>query len=251
MAGEDYTRQRNLDPAFPPWRIRDVGAIMIVCHAVVFGYRKLFEILFLTDVKLGVVGFSMQKLESFMVWAIFSQGILIYSLLLWLSARLIRRHGHSFAAIGWPLQLSPNLVAVGVCNRDGIWSCVFFLHPVDSGRSAAGVEIYGLCGGAGGVFGSFLCFLSHCFLSGRRIFFRGVSYHVFRKHVGAPAGIILSSLVFVVWHPPIIETPIMAAYIFVCGLIECTVFERLKSLVPAIVVHIMINLAILFSSHYL
>ena len=78
-----------------------------------------------------------------------------------------------------------------------------------------------------------------------------MSYHVFRKHVGAPAGIILSSLVFVVWHPPIIETPIMAAYIFVCGLIECTVFERLKSLVPAIVVHIMINLAILFFSHYL
>lgn len=251
MAGEDYSGKGNIDPAFPPWKIRDVGAIMIVCHAVVFGYRKLLESLLFTDLKIGVAGFSVQKLESFLVWTIFSQGILLYGLLLWLSARLIRRHGYSFAAIGWHCNF-PRIWWLWSCVIGAVFGFVYFFSiRWILGGLPPGWKYTGYVGEPVGYWVPFFAFYLVVFCPVEEVFFRGVNYNVFRKHVGVPAGIILSSLVFVIWHPLIIETPIMAAYILVCGLIECTVFERLKSLVPAVLVHIMINLTILFSSQYL
>ena len=252
MAGEDYSGKGNIDPAFPPWKIRDVGAIMIVCHAVVFGYRKLLESLLFTDLKIGVAGFSVQKLESFLVWTIFSQGILLYGLLLWLSARLIRRHGYSFAAIGWHCNF-PRIWWLWSCVIGAVFGFVYFFSiRWILGGLPPGWKYTGYVGEPVGYWVVILIFYLAIIPSVlEELFFRGISFSVFKKRFGPLVGAILSSLVFVIWHPNFLDTPILGSFILLFGLIQCSIYEKSRSLIPLLVIHLLVNSIGAASSHYL
>lgn len=65
------------------------------------------------------------------------------------------------------------------------------------------------------------------------IFFRGFIYPAFRKKMGVAWGILLSSLVFALFH----FEPYQIPPLLVIGAILAFIYERTRSLVPAIVLH--------------
>ena len=61
----------------------------------------------------------------------------------------------------------------------------------------------------------------------------------------------IPSLVFVIWHPNFLDTPILGIFILLFGLIQCSIYEKSRSLIPLLVIHLLVNSIGAASSHYL
>lgn len=72
------------------------------------------------------------------------------------------------------------------------------------------------------------------------IIFRGFFYPPLRKKLGVPAAVLISSLIFLLWH--FLTNPKELVLVFLTGILLAYIYEKTMSLVPCIIVHSIINL---------
>lgn len=66
------------------------------------------------------------------------------------------------------------------------------------------------------------------------IFYRGFLYRWFRSKYGLPAGMLISSSIFMVVHIPTFNS---LPYTFLCGLVFAWTYEKTRSIYPPMIIH--------------
>jgi len=77
--------------------------------------------------------------------------------------------------------------------------------------------------------------------------FRGFMYSPFRRKVGHKAGVVLTSLVWGIWHSGDIKS---VAGVIIMGIVFVHFYVETQSLLPSIVAHSVMNLTLLLTSLY-
>lgn len=77
------------------------------------------------------------------------------------------------------------------------------------------------------------------------LFFRGICYNIFRRYLGIIPSVTISSFLFTIWHPQLYyDSCIVTIPIFLFGIIQCLLLERLRSIIPLVIIHAVANLVI-------
>ena len=77
------------------------------------------------------------------------------------------------------------------------------------------------------------------------LFFRGICYNIFRRYLGIIPSITISSFLFTIWHPQsYYDSCIVAIPILLFGIIQCLLLEKLRSVIPLVIIHAVSNLVI-------
>ena len=77
------------------------------------------------------------------------------------------------------------------------------------------------------------------------LFFRGICYNVFRRYLGVIPSMTISSFLFTICHPQLYYgSHILAIPIFLFGSIQCLLLEKLRSVIPLVIIHAVSNLVI-------
>jgi len=252
--------------SFPPWKIRDVLWIVIVVLIAQFLFPKIAEVLFFSDLDLTTdYGGSWENVEHALVICEFLILGSIESLLFIFSIYIVcYRHNLSLLHIGWRWDFSREwwyrAVIIGLAYVVlyiffTLWYAGDLDYFLQEGKLPLGWGYVGHEGPEGEYVtvwsGEPLRLISKSFFPiAEEVFFRGVSYHVFKKRFGVLGGMAISSLFFVIWHDKIYNYAKIDMYmmvllfvfdLFIIGIIACVLYEKSKSLGPAIIFHSVVN----------
>ena len=235
---------------YPPWGFREVFLIMGICLSANLVLKYSVQHFLFTDINPADYGYSLERFERAVAVSLFGQGMALYLTLFFLMAYFVkRRFGTCLARMGWTIHVSTNWVyaafLVGMAwGSLYFFSTKWFLHDLPPGWKAIGFSTPQV---------KYAIFLQAMLVSigipvSEEFFFRGFVYPVFRKHSGVLFGILLSSLIFTVWHLQILKTPFISLPIMLGGVIKCIVYERSHLLIPPMIIHSVSNIVILVCS---
>ena len=225
--------------------------IAVVCHVVVFIYRKCIELMLFTNVNLAGTSEALVAFERSLALAIHSQGILLYALLILGTLHCLRRcHGLRLSHIGWHFHFDRKCWADAVCIGLGWGATTFFSMKWIMDGLPPGWRYTGHVGTP--VFDVLVLSIVYAGTIpavAEEVFFRGFSYAILKRDTGRTAGILLSSALFAVWHIHAFQTPILALPLFLGGVVFCVQYEKCHSLVPPIITHSISNLTVAILSN--
>ena len=234
---------------FPPWSISDILLYIILSYLVLYTLTSLFKALVLKDMSLEFYG-SLETMDKVVILGLEAIIVAFYSSLFFWSIILLRRHKLRLSDIGFNQFISKrwiiNSVIGGIISGHLVYFAIFyFLGPLKSWQTIGPFS--------GKLFLSILPVCLSRTLYGstiEEIFFRGMSYTAFRKVCGVKWGIFLSSILFTLYHVQnIIQEPTSSIFLLFFGLVFCLVYEKSKSLLPAIILHAIINVTTLLFSY--
>lgn len=218
-----------------PWGVGDVVRALIVLFIMIFpGF--LFSLL---PFSTGYLASSANSLLAAFVMT-FMEGMLLF--LAWFFG--IRKYHTSFNKLGFYSYNIPRGLAQGV-----LWLIAIKVFTVIYGVIAMSLfrikppeelvkgipDIFG-----SGTVGMVLAVVVVAFVApiAEEAFFRGFIYPAFRKRFGVWAGIIISTIIFALFHARIwLMVPVVAM-----GIILAFLYEKEKSLGPPIILHSLNNL---------
>jgi membrane protease YdiL (CAAX protease family) len=236
----------------PTWGFTEIFLVMVTCWMVLLSLTTILEKAVFTNMDLELYG-SRENMDRFMIVGLLFLSLAIQTSLFTLTYLIVtRRHSTPISKIGW----------IWCTHRSWYWRAAL-------GGIAFGIAYYGfivwILGGIppgwriSGLSGLVLplAFPVHslmgiCPAISEELFFRGFSYTLCRERFGNFAATMLSSGIFLAWHiPNLFQTVHYAVPIFVSGIILSVVFEKTRTLVPAMILHSFFNFTIVVLSYTL
>ena len=237
---------------FPPWSISDILLCIVLSYLVLYTLTSLFESLVLKDMSLEFYG-SLETMDKVVILGLGTTALGFFSSFLFSSIILLRRYDLTLSDIRLNRFISKPWVIKSVVGGIIYGHLIYF------------VSVYWLIGNipdSGQIIGPFYGkLLLHYALPVHliialygsiveEIFFRGMCYTVFKKVCGVKWGIFLSSILFTLCHVQnIMEIPMISISIFISGLVFSFVYEKSKALLPAMIIHVIVNVTSLLLSY--
>lgn len=237
---------------FPPWSISDILLCIVLSYLVLYTLTSLFEALVLKDMSLEFYG-SLETMDKVVILGLGTTALAFFSCFLFWSIILLRRYDLTLSDIGLNRSISKPWVIKSVVGGIIYGHLIYF------------VSVYWLIGSVpdswqmiGPFYGKLLLHYAlpvHLIivLYGsvvEEIFFRGMCYTALKKVCGVKWGILLASIIFTLSHVQnIMEIPMISISIFISGLVFSFVYEQSKALLPAMIVHVIVNVTSLLLNY--
>lgn len=222
------------------WRVLEMLALPVVCYLVARAYETAASAMVLRGIPFYRYD-SMKDVELAVVVSTAGSFVVPVALLFVLSVYLARlRHGLGLRELGWHMRCDRGaaLKAAGVGIAGGL---LWYAGMWWANQLPPELRYTGLIGPPLPYVWPTYTAIGAVLSASEETFFRGLLYRVLRARYAPLSAALLSSALFVVWHPQVVGRPPLAIPIFVAGLVYCDLFERSRSLVVSQAAHAALN----------
>ncbi len=225
--------------------------VMVVPHLASYCFKIWIEAKYFTNIRLSNFGNSW-SIEWALFAGLFTQFIISYILFLSILLYFVRTDRLPTYNYIWHFNFSKYWYGGAIVIGCALGCAYYFGMFTLTGKP------YGALTFSGGKSPHFQMILIFIFLFTvlppipEELFFRGICYNIFRRYFGIIPSMTVSSLLFTIWHPQLYyDNYIVAIAIFPFGVIQCFLLERLRSIIPLVIIHAVGNFVIGFLTNIL